>query len=339
MGRAPLSNAAIAKALREMALFLEMHEVPFKPRAYEKAAEVVAGFDRPLAELYAEGGIAALDQLPSVGKGIAARIAGMLDTGELADLEQLRSETPIDITALTAVGGIGPKRAQALWEALRVRSVEELERAAAEGRIRALPGFGERSEAKILEAARLYRERVGRRPLAEALAHAERIEATLANIPGVEQVAVAGSIRRRRATVGDIDVVVAAKPRAGARASRAFERMPEVVRVLASGPSKTMVVLANELHADLRVVAPKSFGAALLYFTGSKSHNIALRRIAMAKGYKLNEYGLFEGERVIASRTEAEIYAALGLRYIPPEQREDEGEIEAAAADPIPLAG
>jgi DNA polymerase (family 10) len=336
MRRAPLNNAAIAKALHEMALFLEMQEVPFKPRAYEKAAQVIAGLDRPLTEIYVEGGVAALDELPSVGKGIAARIAGMLDTGELADLEQLRSATPIDITALTAVGGIGPKRAQALWEALQVSSVEELERAAAAGRIREIPGFGERSEAKILEAVRLYQESVGRRPLAAVLGYAERIETTLTKIAGVEHVAVAGSIRRRRETVGDIDVVVAAKPRAGARATQAFERMPGVARVLASGSSKTMVTLDNGLDADLRVVAPESFGAALLYFTGSKSHSIKLRRIAMTRGYKLNEYGLFEGERVVASRTEAEVYEALGLPFIPPELREDQGEIEAAVAGQLP---
>lgn len=331
-----LSNKAIAKALHEMALFLEMQEVPFKPRAYEKAAQMIAGFDRPLAELYAEGGVKALDELPAVGKGIAARIAGMLDTGELADLERLRSATPIDVTALTAVGGIGPKRAQALWKALGVRTVDELEQAAAEGRIRELPGFGERTETKILEAVRLYQESVGRRPLATVLDLAEQIEATLAKIAGVEQVAVAGSIRRRRETVGDIDVVVAAKPRAGARASQAFERMPKVARVLASGPSKSMVSFDNGLDADLRVVAPQSFGAALLYFTGSKAHSIALRRIAMAKGYKLNEYGLFEGERSIAGRTEAEIYEALGLAWIPPELREDQGEIEAAQTGELP---
>lgn len=331
-----VSNAAIARALHEMALFLDMQDVPFKPRAYEKAAQVIGGLERPLAQLYADGGVAALDALPSVGKGIAQRIAGMLDTGELADLEQLREATPIDVTALTAVAGIGPKRAHALWEALGVRTVEELEQAAADRRIRELPGFGERSEANIREAVQLYQESVGRRPLARVLADAERIEAMLAEIAGVEQVAVAGSIRRRRETVGDIDVLVAAKPHAGARASQAFERMPEVTRVLASGPSKTMVTLANGLDADLRVVAPASWGAALLYFTGSKAHNIGLRRIAMARGWKLNEYGLLDGERTIASKTEQDIYAALGLAFVPPELREDQGEIEAAAADELP---
>src|SRR5690606_12228325 len=322
--------------LHEMALFLEMQEVPFKPRAYEKAAQVIGGLDRPLAELYAEGGVAALDALPSIGKGIAERIAGMLDTGELADLEALREHTPIDITALTAVGGIGPKRAQALYQALGVRTVAELEQAAAGGKIRELPGFGERSEAKIREAVRLYQESVGRRPLARVLDLAESIEATLARIPGVEQVAVAGSIRRRRETVGDIDVVVAARRAAGARASKAFERMPGVARVIASGPSKTMVSLDNGLDADLRVVAPNSFGAALLYFTGSKAHNIALRKMALSRGWKLNEYGLFEGERSIAGRTELDIYEALGLPWIPPELREDQGEIETALTGELP---
>lgn len=336
MRDSPISNAEIAKALREMALFLEMQDVPFKPRAYEKAAQLIAGLDRPLAELHAQGGTEALDALPSIGKGIAARIAGMLETGELADLEQLRQATPIDITALTAVGGIGPKRALALYEALGVRTVDELERAAMDGQIRELPGFGARTEEKILEAVRLYQESVGRRPLATVLSYAERIEATLAGVAGVEQVAVAGSIRRRRETVGDIDVVVAANARAGARASQAFEGMAGVARVRASGPSKSMVTLDNGIDADLRVVPTKSFGAALLYFTGNKAHNIALRRIAMAKGWKLNEYGLFEGERMIAGRTEQSIYEKLGLAWIPPELREEQGEIEAAAAGELP---
>lgn len=319
-----------------MALFLEMQEVPFKPRAYEKAAQSIAGLDGPLAEIYAEGGVAALDALPAVGKGIATRIAGMLDTGEFADLEQLRRATPIDVTALTAVPGIGPRRARALWETLGVRSVEDLERAAASGRIRELPGFGERSEAKILAAVQVYRESVGRRPLAQVLGLAAQILATLAKVSGVEQLAVAGSIRRRRETIGDVDVLVAAKPGAGAEASLAFERMPGVASVLSSGMSKTTVSLDDGLDADLRVVAPESFGAALLYFTGSKAHNIALRKVALTKGYKLNEYGLFEGERTIAGRTEAEVYQALGLAWIPPELREDQGEIEAAAAGRLP---
>ncbi len=336
MTRAPISNAVVAEALHEMALFLEMQDVPFKPRAYEKAAQAVAGFRRPLAELYAEGGVDALDEVPAVGKGIAGRIAGMLDTGELADLERLRSKTPIDVTALTAVAGIGPKRAQLLWEALGVRSVAELEHAARAKKIRELPGFGERSEANILDAVQIYQESVGRRPIARVLDLAERIEATLAAIPGVEQVAVAGSIRRRRETVGDIDVLVAAEADAGERASEAFVGVPEVVATLARGPSKTMVRLDNGLDADLRVVAPHSFGAALMYFTGSKAHNIALRKLAIARGWKLNEYGLFEGERAIAGRTEAEVYAKLGLEWIAPELREDQGEVAAAQAGELP---
>jgi DNA polymerase (family 10) len=183
---------------------------------------------------------------------------------------------------------------------------------------------------------RLYQESVGRRPLPAILEHAERIEAALRRVPGVERAIVAGSLRRRRETIGDIDIVVAAESSAGARASAAFERLPGVVAVEAKGPHKTLVRLDIGLDADLQVIEPASFGAALLYFTGSKAHSIALRRLAITKGYKLNEYGLFEGDERVAGRSEAGIYAALGLDWIAPELREDAGEIEAAMAGELP---
>lgn len=334
MGRKRISNTDVARALREMALFLEMNDVAFKPQAYEKAAYAVMALDHPLAELYARGGVAALDGVPGIGKGIAERIAGMLETGRLADLEALREQAPIDLLALTAIEGIGPKKAHALWQALGVCTVADLERAATQGRIRTLPHFGARSEQRIREAIAFFEEAAGRRPLGEALALARRIEAALARAPGVTQAAVAGSIRRHRETIGDVDVLAAADT--PEPVSRAFESLPEVRTVLAHGPTKTLVRLANGMDADLRVIAPESFGAALLYFTGSKAHNVALRRLAMKRGLKLSEYGLFRGERAIAGRTEEEVYRALGLAWIPPEMREDTGEVEQALAGTLP---
>jgi DNA polymerase (family 10) len=334
MRRKRVSNAEIARALREMALFLEMDGVPFKPQAYEKAAYAVTAIDRPLAEIHAEGGVKALDALPGIGKGIAERIAGLLETGKLADLEALRKQTPVDVLGLTAIEGIGAKKARALWRAIGVRSVAELESAAKRGRIRELPHFGERSERKILEAIAFHREAAGRRPLGEVLEVARRIEAALARVPGVEAAAVAGSIRRHRETIGDVDVLVAA--RRPDRVSAVFASLPEVQAVLAQGPTKTLVRLSNGMDADLRVLAPESYGAALLYFTGSKSHNVALRKLAQTRRLKLNEYGLFRGERCIAGRSEEEVYAALGLPWIPPELREDEGEIELARRGDLP---
>jgi DNA polymerase (family 10) len=334
MTRKRISNADVARALREMSLFLEMEDVPFKPQAYERAAYAVSALARPLAEIYAEGGEKALDAVPGVGKGIARRIAGMLETGKLDDLELLRKQTPIDILALTAVEGIGVKKARALWEALGVRTVEDLERAAEKGDIRDLPHFGERSEQRILDAVAFAKDTAGRRPLGEALAVARPIEASLARLPGVVQAAIAGSIRRHRETIGDVDLLVASD--SPEQVSSAFEALPEVQAVLARGPTKTLVRLAKGIDADLRVLAPESFGAALQYFTGSKAHNVALRKIAQSQGLKLNEYGVFRGRRVIAGRTEEEVYEALGLTWIPPEMREDTGEIELAQRGELP---
>jgi DNA polymerase (family 10) len=334
LSRPRLTNTEVARALREMSLFLEMDGVPFKPQAYEKAAYAVAALDSPLSVIYAEGGEKALDAVPGIGKGIAERIVSMLETGRMADLESLRKKTPVDVLSLTAIEGVGARTARALWRALGVRSVKDLRHAAETGRIRTVPRFGEKSEQRILEAIALYEEASGRRPLGEVLEIARGIETALARIPGVVGAAVAGSIRRHRETIGDVDILVAAAD--GLRVSRAFEGLPEVQAVLAHGPTKTLVRLSNGIDADLRVLAPESFGAALLYFTGSKDHNVALRKIARKKGLKLNEYGLFRGARLIAARTEEEVYKALGLTWIPPELREDGGEVELAQRGRLP---
>jgi DNA polymerase (family 10) len=334
MKRKRLSNTEIAQSLREMSLFLEMEETPFKPQAYENAAHVVGTLDRPLADLYADGGEKALDGLPGIGSGIARRIGEMLRTGKMADLEALRKKIPVDILSLTAIEGIGAKMARTLWRELGIRSVADLKQAAEAGRVRVLPHFGEKSEQRILRAIAFLEESAGRRPLGEVLDIAKRIEAALAALPGVAQVVVAGSIRRHRETIGDVDVLVAATD--PAQVSRAFQSLPEVQAVIAEGPTKTLARLSVGLDADLRVLAPRSFGAALLYFTGSKAHSVALRKIAQRQGLKLNEYGLFRGPRAIGSRTEEEIYKALGLSWIPPEMREDEGEIELARRGALP---
>lgn len=325
-----VSNRDIARALREMALFLEMDGVAFKPRAYEKAALAVEALDRPLAEIDAAAGAAGLDALPDVGKGIAERIHEMLRTGRMHDLEELRRRHPIDVLGLTAVEGVGPKHLKVLHETLGIRDVRGLEAACRAGRVRALPRFGARSEQRILRGLALLARDGGRQPLERVLPLARSIEARLAALPGVERAVVAGSVRRGKATIGDLDFVAAAAPRDAARVARAFAALPEVEHVHARGDTKVLVRLKGGLDADLRVVAPASFGAALLYFTGSKAHNVALRRIAQGRGLKLNEYGLFRGERRLAAASEQEIYAALELPWIEPERREDASEIEAA---------
>lgn len=332
--RATPSNAEIARVLREMAGFLEMRDVPFKPRAYEEAANSVESLDRPLAELYGEGGTAALDELPGVGKGIAERIAELLETGACADRDRLAAETPVDVLGLDAVEGLGPKTIKVLYEKLGVRDLSDLEKAARAGRIHGLPHLGAKTEAKILRGIGFLRQESGRRPLGEVLDLARDIEARLAAAPDVQRAATAGSIRRRKETIGDADFV--AVSRQPGRVAALFTAMPEVAHVHGRGVTKCSVRLANGMDADLRIVPAESFGAALLYFTGSKAHNLALRRIAQDRGLKLNEYGLFRGDESIAGRTEEEVYAALGLAWVAPELRENGGEIEAAASGRLP---
>lgn len=327
-------NAEIAARLREMALYLEMEGVAFKPRAYEKAASAVASCDTPLHELLAEGGTRALDALPSVGKGIAERIAELVRTGRIAELERLRDATPVDVASLTAVEGLGPKHVKALHDALGIRTLAQLETACRAGKVREIPHFGARSEEKILRGIALQKASGGRRPIGEVWGLAREIEARFAGLRGVVRAAVAGSLRRRKETIGDLDFLVAsAKP---GPVMKAFVSMPEVVAVHAHGTTKASVRLASGLDADLRVVDEESFGAALAYFTGSKDHNVALRRLAQQHGMKLSEYGLFRGTRRVAGRTEEEVYDALGLPWIAPELRENEGEIEAAQSGRLP---
>ena len=333
--RRPPSNREVADALREMALFLEMDAVPFKPRAYEKAALAVEALDRPLHEIEAEAGAKGIDALPAIGKGIAERIVELLRSGRLRDLEHLREKTPIDVRGLTAIEGVGPKLAKALYEQLGIRDVRELAEACRAGKVRELAHFGEKSEQKILKGISFLAGAGGRQPLGLVLPLARAIEQRLAKLPGVERAAFAGSIRRCKETIGDLDFLVAARD--ASAVARAFAEMPEVVHVYARGEGKTLVRLANGMDADLRVVAAESFGAALAYFTGSQAHNLALRSSARRGGLKLNEYGLFRGARRLAGRTEEELYEALGLAFVPPELRENAGEIEAARDGRLPL--
>jgi len=329
-----MTNADVVARLYEMAAYLDMTSVPFKPRAYEKAAQLIAALDRPLAEVVAEGGAKALAAMPGVGKGIAERIAEIIRTGTCPDLEELRAATPVDVMALTAIDGIGPKMVKALYDELGVRTVADLEQAARAGSVRGLAHFGEKTEAKILKGIAFLNQHSGRLPLGAVLDLARELEARLGELPGVERAAVAGSIRRRKELIGDLDfLVIARRPET---VMDFFVSLPEVTHVYGKGTTKTMVRLNTGMDADLRVVQPESWGAALNYFTGSKHHNVALRRIAIEKGYKLNEYGVFAGEQSIAGRSEEEVYEALGLAYVPPELREDSGEIELAKARRLP---
>ena len=325
-------NAEIADRFEQIADLLELEGAnSFRIRAYRNAARFVRGHPRSLAELVDEG--ADLAELPGIGQDLAGKIATLVRTGRLPLLEQLTARVPAPLVAMTRIEGLGPKRAKALYRALRIRSLEDLARAARSGRIRELPGFGVRTEQLIAQrAARAQGER--RMRLADAEQVARPLVAYLRGLDGVQQVEVAGSFRRRRETVGDLDVLVSA--RRGAQVMAGVVRYEDVAEIQAQGPTRATLRLRNDLQVDIRVVPAVSFGAALHYFTGCKAHNIAVRRLAMARGLKLNEYGLFRGEQRVGGRTEHEVFAAVGLPVIPPELREDRGEIDAARRGRLP---
>lgn len=331
-----VSNHAIAEILQEISEYLSMQDVPFKPRAYEKAASAISDFDGEIAVLYKKGGIKALESIPGVGSSIAEKIEEFIKTGRIQDHEKLKKKTPVDLSELRRIEGMGPKSIKKLYDELGVKDLVGLEKTARSGKIAALPGFGKKSEENILKGIEFVKKSGGRFVLGYALTELRSIEARLKALPGVREIVIAGSVRRRKETIGDADfLVVSDKPRP---IMDYFTGMPDVVRVYAHGDTKSSVKIKSGIDLDIRVVPWESYGAALNYFTGSKYHNVALRQIAIKKGYKLNEYGLYKTKngKMIAGKTEEELYAALGMDYIEPELRENTGEIEAAAAHALP---
>ncbi len=328
------SNSEIARILYEIGEYLEMQGVAFKPRAYEKVAQTLESLEEPVAEIYKKGGLKAVENIPGVGISIAEKIEEILKTGELKYYEQLKKKTPVDLSALTRVEGLGPKKIKVLYQKLGIRNLADLEKAAKAGKIGKLEGFGPKSEQNILGGLEFAKDAGGRFLLGSVFWDIKAIEDQLAGLPGVKKALVAGSIRRRRETVGDADMlVVSDKPRP---IMDYFVSMPQVARVYAHGDTKSAIKLKNGMDVDLRVVPVESYGSALNYFTGSKDHNVKLRQIAIKKGLKLSEYGLFKGAKQIAGRTEEEVYKALGMDYIEPEMREMRGEIEAAQKHSLP---
>ncbi|KVR71244.1 phosphoesterase [Burkholderia cepacia] len=330
----PIHNAGYAAVFAEIADMLEIQGAnPFRVRAYRNAARTIADYGRDIAAMIANGDD--LGKIPSIGPDLASKLREIAATGTCELQQTLRHALPGAIVELLDVPGLGAKRVKALHEALHVDSLEQLRAEAKSGHVRELPGFGAKTEAHLLEAIDDRLQREPQRFLLPDAAHSllpllERLRA----IAGVGKAVPAGSFRRRRETVGDLDILVTARdPQAVADA---FVGYGEVARVLAHGKTKSSVVLANGLQVDLRVVDADAFGAALVYFTGSKAHNIALRRIAQAGGLKINEYGVFRGDERIAGATEASVYAAIGLHEVPPELREDRGEIDAARAGTLP---
>jgi len=332
-GNMPVHNADVAAIFNEIADLLEIQSAnPFRVRAYRNAARSVGEHGRSVQTMIGQG--EDLKIIPGIGDDLAGKIAEIAGSGTCELLERLRKTLPAAITELLQIPGLGPKRVRALHEALDIQTLEDLDRAARQGRIRLLPGFGEKTEQRIIEniEARLNKSRRFR--LDVATQYAEPLLKYLQAGQGVDAVFAAGSFRRLRDTVGDLDVLVAARD--SAAATRRFTHYEEVKTVLASGDTRSSVVLACGMQVDLRVVAPESIGAALVYFTGSKAHNIALRRVAQTQGLKINEYGVFKGTQRIAGETEDSVYRTIGLGWVPPELREDRGEIEAARTGNLP---
>jgi len=334
-----MENGELARLLADVGVLLEITGAnPFRVRAYENAARTVDDHPVPLKDMLAGG--ADLTALPGIGKDMAGHIREAIETGRLTVLEELKRKVPYTLVGLVRLPGVGPKRARKLWEALGVATLEELEVAAAAGRIEQLEGFGKKTQARILEGIATLKRRGDRFGIADADQLVAPLVAHLRRHPGVDRIEVAGSYRRRLETVGDIDIlVIAADP---GPVMQHFTSYGRVRRTEMAGPTRGTVVLDSGLQVDLRILPPESYGAALQYFTGSKAHNVKLRKRAVARGLSISEYGVFEAseataeaERPPAGRrlggaTEEDVYAAVGLHWIPPELREDRGEIEAA---------
>ena len=328
----PVQNAEIAQMFDQTAELLEIKgDNPFRSRAYRNAARVIERLPKSIGTLLKAG--EDLSELPGIGKDLAGKIAAIIATRHFDVLDKLKRELPGDLGEIAALPGLGPKRVKLLYDKLRVRSLEDLRRVVKSGRLRELRGFGAKSEQKL--AAALGKPQAEKRfKLSEAEAEAEALLSHLRSSASGGQVIVAGSYRRRRDTVGDLDVLMVAPH--GAAAGNRLAKYENVADVLAHGPTRTTVRLRSGLHVDLRVVPKASYGAALMYFTGSKAHNIALRALANDHAWKLNEYGLFAGQRRLAGASEEEIYRKLGLEFIPPEMREDRGEIKLARTGRLP---
>lgn len=329
----PVHNADIAAIFEEIADLLEISGAnPFRVRAYRNAARSVGELGRDLATLLDEG--KELPKIPGIGADLAGKIREICNTGTCNLLDELHRKMPPAITGLLRIPGLGPKRVKLLYDKLKIRSTEELKRAARAGRIRELAGFGAKTEESLLRALAERGTVPDRCKLAVAAQYAVALEAYLAKVRGVRKVTVGGSFRRMRETVGDLDILVAAD--AGSPVMERFTRYDEVKSVLSHGDTRSSVTLKSGLQVDLRLVPPESYGAALHYFTGSKAHNIAIRKLGQARGLKINEYGVFKGEKRVAGETEDSVFAAVGLPWIPPELREDRGEIDAARAKRLP---
>ena len=324
--------------MRDLGFLTEIIEedpnVQFRARAYYRAADTIASLQENVTDIYGRDGVNGLLEIPSVGKAIASKIEEYLKRSRIQHLEELKAKVPINVDELYGIEGIGPKTIKMFYDKLQIKNLADLEKAATEGKLKTLAGFTEKKEQDIFKQIEFFKRGKGRLIIGEVYPLVKQIEKSLQHIAGVKNAVAAGSIRRMKETIGDIDyLVTSSDPK---QVIDFFVKMPEVQEILGMGQTKAFVKLASGIDADLLVVPEESWGSALQYFTGSKEHSVQLRKIAISKGLRLNEWGVFKGDKRIAGATEEEVYKTLGLQWIPPEMRENTGEIELGRQDKVP---
>lgn len=322
-----MKNLKVAQILYKIADLLEIQEVEFKPVAYRRAAMSIENLSDSIEDYYKND---KLKDIPGVGEGIAKKIVEIIKTGTCKEFKKLKKRVPVDFENLLKVEGVGPRTVKILYKKLKIKNLKDLEKAAKQGKISRLKDFGNKTEENILESLDFVKKHKGRFLLGDALSVAEDIKNYL--LKKSKKIEIGGSLRRYEETIGDVDILAVGDK----KLVEYFTKYNDVVKVLAKGPSKSSIILDTGLQVDLRLVKYNQFGAALQYFTGNKEHNIELRKLAIKKGYKLNEYGLFKGKNFVSGKTEREVYNKLGLQYIEPELRTNTGEIEVAKIKKLP---
>ncbi|TAL50746.1 DNA polymerase/3'-5' exonuclease PolX [Patescibacteria group bacterium] len=334
MPRKKVTNRDVINIFREIALYLRAQDVAFKPQAYEVAAEGIAGIRGELADLYKQCGVKCIDDIPGVGRDLSAKIEELLATGKLDVYDKLKKKYPFDMLGISRIQDVGPKTVFKLYRALKTKTIADVERAAKQNKIASIPGMGKKSQDKILRGIAYLKDDEGRRIIHDVLPYARGLIDKLKTTSGITHIDIAGSLRRCKETIGDIDLLATtSKP---TELVRVFKALRKIDEVLEEGPNKLMVRYVNGLQGDLLILKPDEYGAALVHFTGSREHNILLRERAKRKGMKLSEHGLFKGKTRVTSRTEEQVYKHLGLQFIPPEIRVGGDEIEVAAHKKIP---
>ncbi len=336
-----MTNGDIARIFERIALILELRgdENPFRIRAYERAAQNIENLSMHLSDVYRDGGIKELKKIPGIGVDLALKIEELVTTGKLAYMKEVENKVPIGLLKLLEIESLGPKKTKFLWQKYKVKDMDDLVALMHSGKLLKEKGWGEKSIANVLAGVERHGRSSGRVLLPVALETAEELVSALQKSKLCDRIEIAGSLRRRRETVGDIDILVTSKK--PEKVLDFFTTLPQIENVIARGPTKASVHLLSGLQADLRVLEPDVFGAALHYFTGSKDHNVQIRKIGISKGVTISEYGVFKGTakakgKLVAAKTEEDVFRTVGLAYIPPELREDRGEILAAASGKLP---